>query len=208
MNEITKWDIFFFIPNLIGYLRLLLIGVSWYYIEYPSFFIPVYMINVILDGIDGWAARKFNQISDFGAVLDVIVDLIGRGMVWCYISKFGYAVIAFEWIVFIGNTERASGKQWKSSFEKVPNFVSLVMNKGFKTPLGAVAIIGLHILPPWLYMLKMNVLSVSIMSNLHFITILLVMARMVCAVVELWCFYKYMQCLLHKSPHNHSNRTQ
>lgn len=189
-----------FIPNLIGYFRLLLIGISWYNIDFPLFFIQIYLVNVILDGIDGWTARLFNQISDYGAALDVILDLISRGMIWCYISKYGYAIIAFEWIVWIGNTERANGKQWKESFEKAPRFVHWVMDKGFKTPLGVVAIIGLHLLPPWLYVIKMNILNTSILGSLYFITPLLVLARTVCAVVELWCFYKYITFLLNKSP--------
>ena len=38
-------------------------------------------------GLDGYAARKLNQISVFGAWLDVVVDVIGRGMLWSNISK-------------------------------------------------------------------------------------------------------------------------
>lgn len=44
--------------------------------------------------VDGWAARRFNQVSRFGAWLDVIIDNIGRGMLWTRVST----VKKEEWI--------------------------------------------------------------------------------------------------------------
>jgi phosphatidylglycerophosphate synthase len=37
--------------------------------------------------VDGWAARKFNQVSKFGAWFDVVIDNIGRGILWTRISS-------------------------------------------------------------------------------------------------------------------------
>lgn len=193
-------EIFLFVPNLIGYLRLLLIAVSWYYIEDYAIFLPLYIFSAILDGIDGWAARRLGQVSDYGATLDVVVDLIGRGMIWCYVNKYGYAVSAFEWLVYLGNTERANGKQWKESFDKAPAFVHWVMDKGFKTPLGTIAITGLHVLPIWLYAMRAEVLGAA-GTLMDFITSSLTIARLICASVEAWCLWKYVVVLLHRSPH-------
>jgi len=33
-------------------------------------------------GVDGWVARKLQQTSRFGAWLDVVIDNVGRGMLW------------------------------------------------------------------------------------------------------------------------------
>ncbi len=42
-----------------------------------DFFLLLYYIAV-----DGWTARRFNQVSKFGAWFDVIIDNIGRGILW------------------------------------------------------------------------------------------------------------------------------
>lgn len=36
----------------------------------------------LCSGVDGWLARKLGQTSRFGAWLDVVVDNMGRGMLW------------------------------------------------------------------------------------------------------------------------------
>ena len=53
---------------LLGYIRLGLILVAHYVREEkPILALVLYLTFGILDGIDGWAARKFNQCSSFGA---------------------------------------------------------------------------------------------------------------------------------------------
>lgn len=37
--------------------------------------------------IDGWTARRFNQVSTYGAWLDVVIDNVGRGILWTRISS-------------------------------------------------------------------------------------------------------------------------
>ena len=37
--------------------------------------------------VDGWAARRFNQVSKFGAWFDIIIDNIGRGILWSRVSS-------------------------------------------------------------------------------------------------------------------------
>lgn len=38
--------------------------------------------DVFCAGVDGWMARRLGQTSRFGAWLDVVVDNLGRGMLW------------------------------------------------------------------------------------------------------------------------------
>src|SRR5262245_12834365 len=71
----THENVFLFIPNLIGYLRVILAALALYYMPYhPHYSTLLYGTSSFLDAADGWAARKFNQTSQFGAVLDMIVD--------------------------------------------------------------------------------------------------------------------------------------
>lgn len=68
--------------------------------------------------VDGWIARRFRQVSRFGAWLDSVIDIIGRTILWTKLSsvktKFisigflsfvceqsGVFVIIIEWLAFI-----------------------------------------------------------------------------------------------------------
>lgn len=59
----------------VGYLRVVLAMFSLYFMPiHPrrcSFF---YSISCLLDALDGFAARRFNQSTRFGAVLDMVTD--------------------------------------------------------------------------------------------------------------------------------------
>ncbi|KAE9963774.1 hypothetical protein BLS_005252 [Venturia inaequalis] len=68
-------NIFLFIPNLIGYSRIVLALASLYYMPlHPRTCCLLYSISCLLDALDGYAARKFNQSTKFGAVLDMVTD--------------------------------------------------------------------------------------------------------------------------------------
>ncbi|KAF4301228.1 phosphatidylinositol synthase 1 (CDP-alcohol phosphatidyltransferase1) [Botryosphaeria dothidea] len=68
-------NIFMFIPNQIGYSRIVLAVASLYYMPlHPRTCSLLYSISCLLDALDGVAARKFNQSTKFGAVLDMVTD--------------------------------------------------------------------------------------------------------------------------------------
>ncbi|MEC4982897.1 MAG: CDP-alcohol phosphatidyltransferase family protein, partial [Oscillatoria sp. PMC 1076.18] len=68
--------VFFFIPNLIGYLRALLYlsAFTIHSFNYWQLSIILYTIGFLLDELDGRAAKKFNQTTQFGASLDMVLD--------------------------------------------------------------------------------------------------------------------------------------
>ncbi|KAJ2696293.1 phosphatidylinositol synthase 1 (CDP-alcohol phosphatidyltransferase1) [Coemansia sp. IMI 203386] len=67
-------DVFWFVPNLIGYSRVALTGVAAYsmYNEHPTLMFLSYALSELLDAADGHYARKLNQCSKFGEVLDMM----------------------------------------------------------------------------------------------------------------------------------------
>ncbi|XP_015916485.1 CDP-diacylglycerol--inositol 3-phosphatidyltransferase [Parasteatoda tepidariorum] len=68
-------NIFLFVPNLIGYARILLAIISFYYM--PTNYLKAtfcYLLSGFLDAIDGYAARWLNQGTKFGAMLDQLTD--------------------------------------------------------------------------------------------------------------------------------------
>nr|CAH0106330.1 unnamed protein product [Daphnia galeata] len=192
-----------YVPNVIGYMRLILI-VTGHLIkdESPITAMLFYAIFAALDGIDGWVARKLNQCSSFGAWLDVIVDNIGRTLIWSNF-KWGVVISNLEWITYVCN--HCHGAGWRQhlsndSFGNAPNYVNRVMAKNFKTPYGILAIGGLHVLPIWMFGWKYNVFETHFSFLPQWITlsglIILISGRILCAMVELWCIKVHIKCLL------------
>ena len=64
------------VPNLLTFLRMALIPVfaSLLYYGYTGWGLLVFMVAGISDGIDGFVARRFNQESELGTILDPIAD--------------------------------------------------------------------------------------------------------------------------------------
>ncbi|KAJ7375179.1 hypothetical protein OS493_001918 [Desmophyllum pertusum] len=71
-----KENVFLFIPNLIGYARIVLAILSFYFM--PTNYIiaaSMYLLSgFILDEFDGYAARYLNQCTMFGSMMDMLTD--------------------------------------------------------------------------------------------------------------------------------------
>uniref|UniRef100_A0A6N2LJG0 CDP-diacylglycerol--inositol 3-phosphatidyltransferase n=1 Tax=Salix viminalis TaxID=40686 RepID=A0A6N2LJG0_SALVM len=70
-----KLSVYLYIPNIIGYTRVFM-NCYAFAICFSNkwLFCALYFISFVCDGVDGWCARKFNQVSTFGAVLDMVTD--------------------------------------------------------------------------------------------------------------------------------------
>jgi CDP-diacylglycerol--inositol 3-phosphatidyltransferase len=71
MARVPVW---LYLPNLIGYVRIILSGLAFASAKTPSSFAVYYSISFMLDGLDGLAARVMRQSSEFGALLDMLTD--------------------------------------------------------------------------------------------------------------------------------------
>ncbi|KAI6036113.1 phosphatidylinositol synthase, partial [Pisolithus microcarpus] len=81
-------NVFLFVPNLIGYTRVILAGLSLHFMSYH----PRYL--------DGQAARALGQTSKFGAVLDMVTDRCTTSCLLCYLSSAypSYAIL-FQFLI-------------------------------------------------------------------------------------------------------------
>lgn len=85
-SKTTKDDVFFFIPNLIGYFRVLTAILSFMTMKnHPIWTTILYGVSGFLDAFDGYAARRFNQGTRFGAVLDMVTDRCATSSLICYL---------------------------------------------------------------------------------------------------------------------------
>jgi len=81
-------NVLLFVPNLIGYSRIILAILSFYYM--PTNYImasSMYLLSGFLDAFDGHAARLLDQSSRFGAMLDQLTD---RCATMCLLATLGH----------------------------------------------------------------------------------------------------------------------
>jgi len=69
----------FTIPNMISFLRIILIPFIIYFltmksVEYLIYALALFMLASFTDFVDGWLARKLKQESEFGKFIDPIAD--------------------------------------------------------------------------------------------------------------------------------------
>ncbi|KAF9392536.1 CDP-diacylglycerol-inositol 3-phosphatidyltransferase [Podila verticillata] len=100
-NNAADENVFLFIPNLIGYTRIILAGVSLYYMpSHPKTCMLLYSISCLLDAVDGQAARYYDQCSKFGAVLDMVTDRCTTACLLCYLaSAYPTYAVLFQFLI-------------------------------------------------------------------------------------------------------------
>lgn len=129
MSQTKETNVFLYVPNLIGYARILLLGCSFYYIlDDYRLALGLYGLSYTLDAFDGLAARLLNQSSLFGSVLDMITDRVST---MCLLMTIGHLYsgyifvfqillaidIVSHWLHFF--SANLQGKQsHKSSFDR------------------------------------------------------------------------------------------
>lgn len=86
--------------NLITIFRIFLIFIASYLLFQgtTAAFVWAFLLTVIafaLDGLDGYVARKFNETSKLGAMLDIMSDRIAENVLWVTFAVLGWIPIVF-----------------------------------------------------------------------------------------------------------------
>lgn len=202
-----NYDVLLYVPNIIGYVRVLLIVIAFGSLNFsPLLFLVAYTTSIILDAADGYAARKLGQCSYFGAWFDVVQDNVSRGLLWAHLHPLLSLISALEWMTF--TCTHTLGAEWRStliekprpSVQKPPIVVAKVLQNNFRSPFGVWAISGLHALPIWLFGMQYNIFSQYLFFIPDFIPYLgmmiLVCGRLLCGLCEAWCCWTHIQELL------------
>ena len=92
-------DEFFTIPNMLSILRLLLIPVIVYLYcvkRNNLWTLIVVVFSTLTDIVDGFIARRFNMITDFGKFLDPVADKATQLTVFaCLITRYKLMLVPF-----------------------------------------------------------------------------------------------------------------
>lgn len=100
-SRLKKKDILT-IPNLLSLFRLLLIPfiVFLYVKEYHYASVGLILLSAATDIVDGWIARKFHMISDFGKFLDPVADKLTQlAMLSCLVIRYPWTAILVALLV-------------------------------------------------------------------------------------------------------------
>jgi phosphatidylglycerophosphate synthase len=221
----SYWRVLLYVPNLMGYLRVFLAfcGYQTAMQKQHNRALNMWISASVLDMFDGMAARRLNQCSQFGVVLDVIADNILRSIVWISIivmieEEHGdvsgikrciwTAIIFLEWITMFCSQMKASGRQhnhWKDMTQIQPPFwVQAVFKNNFHTLPGILAIYGLFIAPIGTYVMYADYVWPKQLLPEHAVSILVAISyvgRVLSASVELWiCFdYSYDMIIMERN---------
>ncbi len=123
---------FFTIPNILGYFRILLIPVFmliYFNAETTrDYYIAVVVVGIssLSDMFDGLIARKFNQVTELGKLVDPLADKLTQGaLIICFLGRFPYMwlllgiyVIKESFMLIMGlallkhNGRRLNGAMW------------------------------------------------------------------------------------------------
>ncbi len=95
-------DRIFTLPNMLSFFRLALIPVIVYFYEADHFWWAFWLLGLsaATDIVDGWIARTFHLVSDFGKAIDPIADKLTQAAVLLCLLQMRYwwviGVMAFK----------------------------------------------------------------------------------------------------------------
>ena len=90
------------IPNLLSLIRIIMIPfIVWAYLglENEYLVLGLIILSALTDIVDGFIARRFNMVSDFGKILDPIADKLTQGTVLICLA-LEYKLIRILIIIF------------------------------------------------------------------------------------------------------------
>merc|ERR1712012_988983 len=102
VNLASTENVFLFVPNLIGYSRIVLALFSlWLMPSNYALAAFLYLLSGLLDALDGYAARRLGQGSRFGGMLDLITDMCNTMNLLTTLSNFYPNQRLLSFIAFI-----------------------------------------------------------------------------------------------------------
>ena len=103
-----KFDKIYTISNFLSFFRVLLAFPVYYYVsnlnllpEASTVLLILYLLAYISDVLDGYFARKFNQITELGKIIDPLADKILVVMTIIYFYYFGLINSIYFWIIVL-----------------------------------------------------------------------------------------------------------
>lgn len=132
------------IPNLLSAVRILLIPVfMWFYLREDNITatVVVLVLSGLTDALDGFIARHFHMVSDFGKALDPFADKLTQlAMLCCLVIRFPRMVwliavlcvkeifVASTQLVVINRTEVVLGSDWHGKVTTILLYAVMILH--------------------------------------------------------------------------------
>ena len=130
------------IPNLLSIFRVVLLPFYFYFVLEQSFMLAGILIALsgITDFLDGFIARKFNQITELGKLLDPVADKLTqlvlilsmawyRPMIWwifgLFLIKEGF--MFFAGIIGLRKNVKLDGAEWYGKLATAVIYAGMVL---------------------------------------------------------------------------------
>jgi CDP-diacylglycerol--inositol 3-phosphatidyltransferase len=197
-----------YIPNLLGYARIILAFVGLHLSgTQPGAACVTWIFSAFLDLFDGILARKLDQCSSLGVLIDIAADNILRTTVWVAVadqSSYGVLVsiiISLEWTTMVCTQLHAtqSGTHWKTQRKNDPWLLKQVFANNFRGPLGCLVIYGLFSANIFVYGIQHPELEEKVAGLLPFFTFWKYAAfcgRALSMLLELWMCKGYLSLVI------------
>ena len=172
------------IPNLLTWARILLIPlvVGVYYLPLPGAehnFIATaaFLVAAVTDWIDGWLARKLNQMSAFGAFLDPVADKLMVAAALVMLVHLNRADVALA-VIIIGREIAISAlREWMAKIGAAKSVAVSLIGK-LKT------IAQMTAIPMLLWHTPIGPLDIHLLGT---------WALLIAAVLTLWSMVYYLR---------------
>lgn len=130
---------FFSVPNILSYIRLGMIPlIVWVYCSLQDYYLAAILmvLSAATDVVDGWIARHYQMITDWGKIIDPIADKLTQiAIAFCLAWRFApmrYLLILLVLkelymgiigMVFIHKTDTVEGSVWYGKMTTVLFFL-------------------------------------------------------------------------------------
>ena len=131
------------IPNLLSVFRIALIPIIVWLYKYESNYsaaISVILLSGATDIVDGWLARSFNMVSDFGKALDPLADkLTQAALLLCLLCRYKSLLVltaifgVFEISKFIcgfivaKRCDQVNSAKWYGKLNTVVIYITMIL---------------------------------------------------------------------------------
>jgi CDP-diacylglycerol--inositol 3-phosphatidyltransferase len=195
-----------YIPNLMGYTRVLLAFVGLYVSSSkPVTAIWIWLASASLDACDGIVARSLGQTSSLGILIDICADNILRSSVWMAAATsrndpmttiLACFFTSVEWTTMMA-TQLSADIHWKHERHEDPWLIRTCFRNNFRNPLGFLVMYGLFSAGMWTFGQDYQVFHDSI-PFFEMWRYLSYVGRAIALCIELWMCLQYVSTVIEK----------
>jgi len=143
-ENVQKNNKIFTIPNVLSFIRIGMIPVIiWLYCFEKNYAMTtlVVILSGATDVIDGFIARHFNLVSDFGKAIDPIADKLTQiAVLFCLVTRFIYMLIPLSLLIIkelfsgivvliqIKKTRSVHGAVWHGKLNTVLLYAMMILH--------------------------------------------------------------------------------